>query len=66
MKEKVISLNLDLVKERVTNKAKDVAAKVSAKVASTSEAAKTRRDKAVGRVLDRSIEILEKTRKKYK
>ncbi|MFW7381968.1 MAG: hypothetical protein ACOH5I_24390 [Oligoflexus sp.] len=66
MEEKVLSVNLDLMKKRVADKARDVAAKVSEKVTSTSKAAKTRKDEAVSRVLDRSIELLEKQRKKHK
>jgi len=68
--EKVVSVNVDLLKERVSEKARSVFDSAKQKVTSASrkigEKASEKKDKAITGVLDKSISVLEKARKKYK
>ena len=67
--DKVVSLNVDLLKERVSERARSVFASARDTVSSVGrkigKTAVEKKDKAITGVLDKSISVLEKARHKY-
>ncbi len=69
-REKVVSVNVELLKERVSEKARSVFDSAKEKVSTAGrkigEKASEKKEQAITGVLDKSISVLEKARKKYK